>query len=195
MRTSACTPPAEPVVRPSSSALNARFTKSISSRAGPTARYAVTLWMPSRRVSGVVAVVMVALLIRSAPSRALNAGRGRSRSSSAMRSSSASSGSAGDGFASSASSASARRSIRAFSVIDVPHPGPQGLEGPVLELLDRALRALQLLRDLPDALLLDEALQQHALLVRRQAAHQIGEHGAAIHLHPAALLARQQRLR
>jgi hypothetical protein len=62
----------------------------------------------------------------------------------------------------------------------VPHALPQALEGAELELLHRAFRSPKPVGDLANALLLDEALQDDALLVRGQPAHQIGEHGAAV---------------
>src|SRR5262245_19021096 len=167
----------------SSSAPKARFTKSISSMAGRTARYAVTLWTVLLAVLSLVAVVIAALLRRSAPRLALKAGRGRSCRSRAMRSSSASSGSEGDWgvreAAIIASSASASRSIRASSLMGVPHAGPQAFEGAKLKLLHGAFGSLQAAGDLANALLLDEALQYDALLIRWQSVHQVGEHGQA----------------
>src|SRR5262245_48291399 len=184
MRTSACTPPAEPVVRTSSSAPNARFTNSISSTAGRTARYGVTLRMPWRVVASMAVVLMVALLDRSAPSRARNNGLGRSRRSWAMPRSSVISASPGgrgaSGRASRPSSASARCSIRDSSLMDVPHAGSQGLERAKLQLLHRAFGAPESLGDLADALLLGEAGEHYALLIVGQAADQLGEHRAAV---------------
>jgi len=66
--------------------------------------------------------------------------------------------------------------------MDVPHAGPQALERAELELLHRAFRAPKFLGDLTNALLLDEALQDHALLILREAAHQTGEQCAALQL-------------
>src|SRR5438132_14254338 len=63
------------------------------------------------------------------------------------------------------SSASASRSIRASSLMDVPHASPQALERAELKLLHRTLRAPERLGDLPKALLLDEARDDDALLI------------------------------
>src|SRR5262249_29956019 len=112
-------------------------------------------------------------------SRALNAGWGRSRRSWARLANSASSASGGGterrGAARIASSDSANRSIRASSVMEVPHPGPQCLERAELQLLDRAVGASQLAGDLAYALLLDEALPHDPLLIVGEAADKVGE--------------------
>src|SRR5258705_6851417 len=63
------------------------------------------------------------------------------------------------GAARAASSASASRSTRDSSLMDVPHLGPQAFKRAELQLLDRALGALESFGDLADALLLDEALR------------------------------------
>src|SRR5262245_16187268 len=139
----------------------------------------------------VAAVVIVALLMRSAPSRSLNAGRGKSSRSRAMCSSSASSGSGDDGPAPAsarigcariASRASASRSIRASSLMDISHPGAQGLQRAKLQLLHGALRSRQIAGDFADALVVNEALDDDAPLVRGQAAHEVRQHGTAVHL-------------
>src|SRR5262245_20841117 len=146
----------------------------------------MTVWMPARAVAAavVVLVAMAALLERSAPRSSLNAGRGRSRRSRAMRSSSTISGSAAgqgaSGSASSASTASSSRSIRASSLMDIPQPGPQILERAELQLLHRALRAPERAGDLANAPLLDESVEDHALLVAGQLHDQLGEHREAV---------------
>src|SRR5438445_825582 len=127
---------------------------------------------------------MAALLERSAPSRALNDGLGRSRRSWAIRKSSVSSaspeGRGARGSASMPSSASASRSIRASSLMDVPHASSQALERAELKLLHRALRAPERLGDLPKALLLDEAGQDDAPLILGQTADEVGEHRSVV---------------
>src|SRR5881397_2376299 len=178
IRTSAWTSPLEPVVRTSSCAAKARFTNSISSIACLTGRYGMTLctlsWVPR-----IVVWIIADLLERSAPSRALKSGRGRSRRSLARLTRSASSGSpdggTARGAASSPSSVSASPSMRASSLMDVPHACSEALECAELELLHRALRALELPGDLANALLLDEALDHDIPLVVGQAADEIGE--------------------
>src|SRR4029453_2222436 len=77
------------------------------------------------------------------------------------------------GAASMRSSASASRSIRASSLMDVPHPVSQGLERTELKLLHRALGAPERLGDLANALLLDETGQDDALLIGRQGAERV----------------------
>src|SRR5262245_2666910 len=197
MRTSACRPPAVPVVRKSSSAPNARFTNSISSTAGRTARYGVTLRMPWRVAAPIAVVLMAALLERSAASRARNDGLGRSRRSWAMRRSSVISaspeGRGASGRASRPSSASARRSIRDSSLMDVPHACSQALERAKLQLLHRAFGAPESLGDLADALLLDEAGEDDALLIVGQAADQVREHRAAVGVVGLRLVERLRR--
>src|SRR5262245_5764110 len=182
MRTSAWTPPLAPVVRSTSWAPNACFTKSISSMAGRTARYGVTL-----RMLGVVVVpvaVMVALLARSSPRHALNAGAGRSRRSRAICTSSPSRGSPAGmkprGSVSARSRASANGSVRDSSLMSVPHASSQGFQRTELELLHRAFTAPQRLGNLANAPLLDEARQHDMLLVVWQASDQIGKHGPAV---------------
>src|SRR5262245_45840630 len=139
------------------------------------------LW---RVVASMAVVLMVALLARSAASRARNDGLGRSHRSWAMRRSSVISaspeGRGASGRAIRPSSASARRSIRGSSLMDVPHAGSQGLERAKLQLLHRAFGAPERLSDLADALLLDEAGEDDALLIVGQAVDQVGEHRAAV---------------
>src|SRR5882724_3603466 len=182
IRTSAWTPPPEPVVRKTSWAPNARFTNSISSTAGRTARYGVTLRIPGLVV--VAVVVMAALLESSAPSRALNDALGRSRRFCAICKSSVSSGSpegrGARGSDSARSRASACRSLRDSSLIGIPHVSSQGLERAELELLHRAFRTPERLGDLANALLLDEAGQDDALLIVGQASDDIGQHGPTV---------------
>src|SRR5438132_2055195 len=142
---------------------------------------------------------MAALLERSAPSRALNDGLGRSRRSWAIRKSSVSSGSpegrGARGSASMPSSASASRSIRASSLMDVPHASPQALERAELKLLHRALRAPERLGDLPKALLLDEARDDDALLIAGQTADEVGEHRSVVGVGRSSVVGRlRQRL-
>src|SRR5262245_45801624 len=121
---------------------------------------------------------MAALLASSLPRRGLNAGWGSSRRSSAMRSSSVSSGSgAGKGARGSAriaSSAWSSRSFRPRLLMDVPHAGPQALEGPELQLLHGAFALAELLADLAKALLLDESPDDDAPLVPGKTAHELG---------------------
>src|SRR5262249_22144754 len=184
IRTSAWRPPPEPVVRRSSSAPKARLTNSISSTAGRTARYGVTLRMPRLVVVSIVDGVIAVLLARSAPSRALNDGLGRSRRSRAIWTSSASSaspeGRGARGSESARSSASASLSVRDLSLMGVPHPGSQRFERAKLKLLHGAFAAPERFRDLAKTPLLDEAGQHDALLVAGQASDQIGEHRSAV---------------
>src|SRR4029077_13325952 len=91
------------------------------------------------------------------------------------------------------SKASARRSLRASSLIDVPHARTQGFERAELELLHSALGAAERLGDLADALLLDEPGDHDTLLIVRQAADQIAEHGAAVGIRSSFDLARVRR--
>src|SRR5262245_31964755 len=196
IRTSAWTPPDDPLVRTSSRASNARFTNSTSSAAGRTARYGVTLRMPRLVVvvAAVAAVVMAALLARSASSRALNDGLGRWFRLWAICTSSVSSGSpAGSGARGSESArsrASASRSLRASSLMDVPHASSQRFERPELKLLHRALGAPERLGDLADALLLDEAGDDDALLIVGQAGDQVGQHRPPVGIRRACRLVR-----
>src|SRR6266850_5471201 len=97
------------------------------------------------------------------------------------------------GSASMPSSASASRSIRASSLMDVPHAGSQILERAELELLHRALRAPERLGDLANALLLDETGQHDVLLVEGQTADEVGEHRAAVGVGRSSVLGRLRR--
>src|SRR5262245_4749537 len=126
----------------------------------------------------------MALLSRSAASRALKAGSGRSHRSRATSKSSTSSGSAAGraprGSARIAPSACASRSIRSSSLMVVPHAGPQRLERAELKLLDRAFRPSEFAGDFANALLLDEARQDDPSLITRQATDELGQHGLLV---------------
>src|SRR5206468_5974657 len=97
----------------------------------------------------------------SARKRALNASRGRSRSSAARRRSAARRGfMRGKGACGSAimrSTASSSSSVPVRSVIPVTQPRPQVLQAAELELLHGTFRAPELVCDLADPLLLGEA--------------------------------------
>src|SRR5215813_7425503 len=129
--------------------------------------------MPRLVVASIVVAVIAVLLARSAPSRALKDGLGRSRRSRAIWTSSVSSaspeGRGARGSESARSRASASLSVRDSSLMGIPHPSSQGFERAKLELLHRAFAAPERLGDLAQAALLDEAGEHDTLLVAGQA--------------------------
>ena len=66
--------------------------------------------------------------------------------------------------------------------MDVPHACPQALQRAELKLLHRTLGAPQLAGNLANALLLDKAFQDDALLIAGQPPDQLGEHHPPVHV-------------
>src|SRR5215470_16212684 len=122
--------------------------------------------------------MVIALLERSAPRRALKAGLGRLRRSLATRSNWSSSEFAVDrgvrGSARIASRSRSNRSARPCLLMDIAYPGPKPRERSVLELLRGTVGPPKLTRDLATALLSDESRHDDVLMITRQAVHQLG---------------------
>src|SRR5271165_6669704 len=132
------------------------------------------------------AVVDIAILLsKSVLSRSMKSGRGRSRSSLAMRTRGAISGSTSatgaSGRASSCVIARSSWSNRERLAIGTLHALAQFLQRPELKLLDRALAALKFLGHLSNALLLGKAHNNHAALVRWKAIDQLKQRSPLFH--------------
>src|SRR4051812_14335102 len=124
---------------------------------------------PARASAVVVVAVIEASFCKSALSRVLNEGRGKSTSARTMSASGARSRST-DASARPrlASTSTSSRSTRARSDIGTLDPRAQALQRAELELLHSALGAVQAARDLANASLLHEPLDDDAALVGRQ---------------------------
>src|SRR5437762_6800909 len=131
-------------------------------------RGAAVCWTAAR---GSIVVLILVPPFSSALKRALNDGRGSARSTRAIDRKGATSREAGASVPSNiASIASFSRSTSSRSGIGALHPRAEVLQRPELQLLHRALGLVQTPRDLADASLFDESLDDDAALVGGQIA-------------------------